>query len=414
VLQAFFPSPSAWQLGSNAWAVGGAHTRTGKPLLASDPHLTHLLPSMMMQLHLVCPAFDVIGISVPGLPYVLIGHNREVAWGMTSAVADVVDFYLEQPNPADPTQVRVPGGWQALERREVLVQVRDGSKLQARRFIHRYSRNGPLIQDLYPNQLPENAPPVAMHLDSAGAGQSIALLRRSQSARTVAELRQILAGVASPSSIYTAADVHGGVALFACGRIPIREHHLGTFPAPGWIDTYQWQRFTTPEMLPALLTGADARLAHANNLIWDPARAPFVFHIDSAPSYRFDRIQQLLSASPKHDGNTFARIQRDVHMLRAQRVLPALLADLGVLPRRSTQEDAALGLLLAWDLDATVDSPAPSIFFETYRQAGLIALADELPPAGQEFLLAQRYSTQMIDQWFDDPDHPVWDNRATP
>jgi penicillin amidase len=408
------PSPGLFALGSNAWAVGGARTRSGKPLVASDPHLTHLLPSMMTQMHVQCPAYEAIGVSVPGLPYVLIGHNTQVAWGMTSAVADVVDFYLEEPNPQNPDEVRVPGGFQALERREVTVRVRQGGELEARVFTQRHSRNGPLVQDLYPGKLPAWAPPTAMRWDSGPMADSLDRLRRSQRARSVEELRELLAGVAAPSSVYTAADVHGGVALFACGRIPVRPAHLGTFPVPGWLPAYQWQGFQPAEALPYTRQAEEATLAHANGLLWDPARAPFPFHVDSAPSYRFDRIQQLLQAHPRHDWSTFARIHRDVHVLRAEQVLPAMLADLAGMPERSEREDAALGLLLSWDREAGVDSVATSLFFELYRQAGLLALADEVPESTREFVLAQRYSTHMMDSWYDQADHPVWDDLRTP
>jgi penicillin G amidase len=411
---AWLPSPGAFGLGSNAFAVGGARTRSGKPLLASDPHLSHLLPSMMMQMQLACPDFDVIGISVPGLPYVLIGHSPQVAWGMTSAVADVVDFYLEQVDPADPGRVRTPAGYQPLTRREVVIQVRDGDQLQPRTFVLRASRNGPIIQDMYPGKLPASAPPVALHQEPGSMVDSLARLRRSQSAKSAGELRALLAGVAAPSSVYTVADVQGGVELFACGHIPVRERHLGTFPVPGWLDEYQWKRFATPEELPALVGGADALVGHANNLVWEPARAAVPFHIDSAPSYRLDRIVELLRATPKHDPSTFARIQRDVKMKRAERVLPFMLEDLLILSPRSELEDEALGLLIAWDLEATTGSPAPTLFFETYRLAGLAALSDELPAPQREFVLQQRYSTHMLDVWFFDPEHPVWDDLSTP
>ncbi len=411
---AYLPSPAGFGLGSNAWAVGGARTRSGKPLLASDPHLSHLLPSMMMQLQLACPAFDVIGITVPGLPYVLIGHNGRVAWGMTSAVADVVDFYLERVDPADPGRVLTPAGYQPLARREVVIQVRDGDELSPRAFVLRASRNGPLVQDMYPGTLPEDAPPVALHWDEGSAVDSMARLRRSQSARSAEELRELLAGVSSPSSVYTAADVDGGMQLFACGRIPVRERHLGTFPAPGWLDEYQWQRFAPAGELPARAGGPEAALAHANNLLWDPTRAPFAFHVDSAPSYRHDRVMELLQAVPRHDPSTFARIQRDVKVKRAERVLPFVLEDLLAMSPRSELEDEALGLLISWDLEARPDAAAPTLFFETYRLAGLAALRDELPGPQAEFVLQQRYSTHMLDGWFFEAAHPAWDDLSTP
>lgn len=406
--------PGRFGLGSNAWVVGGQHTASGKPMVASDPHLAHLLPSIMVQVHLTCPGLDVVGVTTPGLPYVLIGHNGTVAWGMTSAVGDAVDFYVEQRDPADPERVLTPQGYRPLTRREVRIRVRDGRRYRTEVLVQRYSRNGPLVGDLYPGRLPAGAPPVALHVSREGGAESLACLRRSQRARTVAELRAALQPMPTPASVYVAADVHGRVALFASGRIPVREHHLGTFPVPGWIDRYQWRTYAPLAQMPSVEGGPEARFAHGNSLIWDPARAPFPFHIDTAPSYRLDRIVERLGATAKHDLASFGRIQADVHLHRARRIVPLLLADLAAVPDATADEQAALAALRAWDHQATAGSVATTIFFETYREAGLAAFADEIADTGREFVLAQRYSTQMMDQWFEDPAHPVWDDRRTP
>lgn len=406
-------SPSLFSLGSNAWAAGGERTRSGKPLLASDPHLTHMLPSMMMQIHLQCPAWEAIGITVPGLPYVLIGHNTRVAWGMTSAVADVVDFYLEKTDPNDPNRVLTPGGFVPLQEQTIEIGVRQGGAIEPRTFRLRHSPNGPLVQDLYPGQLPAWAPPVALHMDPGSMVDSLSRIRRSAKTRTVAEQYELLSGVTAPASVYIAVDVDGGLALFTSGRIPVRQGFLGTFPVPGWLEAYQWKGFVPAAELPHRLAGPKEVLAHGNGLVWDPARAPFPFHIDSAPSYRFDRIVELLSATARHDAASFARIHRDVHVLRAERVLPFILEDLERMPERSELEDRALEKLVAWDREAAPDSIGATLFFEIYRQAGQLALADEIPDAARTFVLEQRYSTHMTDRWFEEPRHPVWDDLGT-
>ncbi len=406
-------SPSLFALGSNAWAAGGGRTRSKKPMLASDPHLTHMLPSMMMQIHLQCPEWEAIGITVPGLPYVLIGHNTRVAWGMTSAVADVVDFYLEKPDPNDPARVLAPSGSVALSEQAIEIGVREGGQVKKQSFRLRRSPNGPLVQDLYPGKLPAWAPPVALHMDPGSMVDGLSRIRQSQKTRSVAEHHQVLSGVAAPASVYLAVDVDGGLTLFTSGRIPIREGFLGTFPVPGWLEAYQWKGFVPASELPHRLAGPDEVLAHGNGLVWDPARAPFPFHIDSAPSYRFDRIREMLEATARHDAASFARIHRDVRVLRAERVLPFILEDLERMPERSELEDRALEKLVAWDRQATPDSIGAMLFFETYRQAGRLALDDEIPEAARTFVLEQRYSTHMTDLWFEDPRHPVWDDLGT-
>jgi penicillin amidase len=400
-------------LASNAWVVGGDHTRSGKPLLASDPHLNHFLPSMMMQMHITCPGLDVIGITAPGLPYILIGHNRHVAWGMTSAVADAIDLYAEKVNPKDKDQVLTPSGWRTIRKHEVVIRVRKGDDLLTRSFTHRHSRNGVFINDLYPDRFPSWAPPFAIHWDTQGTAKSIAVLRKGNMARNVTELKQAYSRMANPPSVYMAGDVHGRVALFASGRIPIRRNHRGTFPVPGWLDKYQWKEFAEPDTLPAVVGNAQARLAHGNSLLWHPEKAPFIYHIDSAPSYRTDRIMDLLSGRAKHDVDSFVRMQSDVYLYRAKRVVPEILKDLAGLRSPSALERKALTLLDSWDYHARTDSPGTSIFFMTYREAGIEAIRDEVGDTARRFVLTRRYATHMMDQWFADPKHVVWDHRAT-
>jgi penicillin amidase len=283
-----------------------------------------------------------------------------------------------------------------------------------KKYPLRRSANGPLVNDIYPDLFPPWAPPTALRWDTTGAAEAVLHFRSANAARNVDELRAALQRVVTPATVFTAGDVHGAVVQFAGGRLPIRRHHLGTFPAPGWLPEYQWQGFAPAEVLPARRGGAGDRLAHANNLIWPPDRAPFPYHVDSAPSFRRDRIMELLEARPRHDPQSFAAIQTDVRVLRAKRLLPSILQDLAALRTPSAQEEKALSLLRAWDLEARAEAPAPALFFMVYRGAALAALEDELPPRARQFVLSQPYGTPMVDLWFDDPNHPVWDDRRTP
>jgi penicillin amidase len=137
-------------------------------------------------------------------------------------------------------------------------------------------------------------------------------------------------------------------------------------------------------------------------------------NVDAAPSYRFDRISERLAATSRHTAGTLAAVQMDVKLNRARRLVPAILADLESGAGWSAIEREAIALLRSWDFEATAGSTATAVFFTTYREAVVAALRDELDPAGFEFLLSQRYSTNVADLWFDAADHPVWDDRATP
>jgi penicillin amidase len=403
----------AFTAASNSWVLAGNRTSSGKPLLANDPHMAHLLPSLMYQLHLSAPGIDVIGATIPGLPYVLSGHNRYVAWGITSAVADAVDLFIEQVNPHNPGEYRTSGGFEAFRNQEHAIFVRDGGELKERRFVVRKSRHGAVMNDMYPDLFPPWAPPVAIHWKTGGARRSIEGLRQVNRARSVEMLREEAQRMRTPVMSWVAGDTDGAIGFFTSGSIPVRMHHRGTFPVPGWLERYEWKGMHDPDNLPFQIS-REGFFVHANNLVTDPEHDGILFHIDTAPSYRMDRIRELLQAEATHDRGTVSSVQCDSKLLRATRIVPVLLHDLESAQNLDEGEREMRELLRSWDCVGRGDSPAALLFFLTYRMAVERALEDEVDRAGFTFILSQRYSTNVFDMWFDSSDHVVWDHRGTP
>jgi penicillin amidase len=398
---------------SNGWVLGGGRTASGMPMVMGDPHLPHALPSVLFQQHLHTPEQDVIGVTVPGIPYELIGHNQKVAWTFTSAVADVLDLYIEKIDPENPAQVIGPEGPQPIEAETVVVRIRDGSEYIEKKEKIRRTPRGPLLNDMYSDLLPEGAPLVSVHGIPMGAGGSIRSLRRAAGVKTVAELREALEGFSSPINTSLAADVNGAIAIFATGSVPVRENHRGTFAAPAWLEKYRWKEMAKPGDMPFATGGKNDYFAHTNTLMVDPARSPFLFQIDSAPSYRRDRVIELIEATKKHTVESNSEIQGDVMVLRARRVLPKILEDLKGMPEPTPQQQELIQLLQDWDHRATADSTACAVFFATYRETMRRALQDEIDGKGLVYLMSFRYFANAVDLWYDDPNHPVWDDRST-
>lgn len=400
---------------SNAWTVSGARSASGKPLVASDPHLTHFLPSIFMQLHLKAPGVDVIGMTVPGLPWVVGGHNEKVAWGLTSTMADVVDLVIEKEDPSRPGFVLHEGGDCPIETREEVVRVRDGDTLRDTPVRLRRTCNGPLYNDLHPELFPEGAPLVAIRWKAEDAAESVGVLLELDQVERAEDVGPVVAKLPSTWNTWTVADVDGHIAICTSGRVPLRPNHRGTFPVPGWLAKYEWRDFVSGDALPHAIDPADGVLAHANNLMADPARDDFAaLHVDSAPPYRVQRIFDLAHATPKHDAASFQRMQNDTYSMRARELTPAVLEALGDGKALPEPEQRARALLAAWDFDARAGGPEAAIFFETYRRAVRVAIEDELPAPAVQFFLAQRYSTNTSDAWFLDAAHVVWDDRRTP
>jgi len=398
---------------SNGWVVGGDRSVSGMPILANDPHMAHLLPSLMFQQHLSAPGIDVIGGTIPGIPWVISGHNRYVAWGTTSAVGDAVDLFVERVKPGDPGQYEVDGRFLPFDREEHVVRVRDGGGWVERRFTIRRTRHGPVMNDMYPGLYPSWAPPVTIAWNPGDLSSSIDQFGLANRATSVESLRRALLRIGTPVAAWQAADRTGTIAAFATGTVPVRRRHRGTFPAPGWLSAYDWDGTVPAESMP-FASSKRGFFAHGNNLMSDPERSEILFQIDSAPSYRVDRISELLAARRDHTKQTLAAIQLDVKLERAKRLVPAYLEDLRAAGDLGPTERSAMELLASWDFEAPAESPAAAVFFLTYRDAVMHALRDELDERGFEFVMAQRYSTNVADLWFGEAEHPVWDDRSTP
>ncbi|MBM4370110.1 MAG: penicillin acylase family protein [Deltaproteobacteria bacterium] len=399
---------------SNAWVVGGDHTASGMPIVANDPHMNHLLPSLMVQQHLRCPGLHVIGITTPGLPYVLIGHNDRVAWGQTTGVTDVMDLYVERPAEGSPGAVLAPGGAEMLRTEEIVVKARKRRKVEEHRYTLRSSRHGPLLNDIHPELLPPGSPLVAVRWDTTGAGLTIASVRDANRARDLPELRRALQTMLVPVQNVVAADVTGRTGFFRWGRAVRRDHHRGTFPVPGWLDAYDWAGMVGPEEMVSVEAGPEGVFVTGNNLATDPRSGSAEVQIDAAPPFRAWRIRQLLRSAERQTPGDHAGFQADTKLLRARYLMPFVLQDLRGLADLDDVEAEALRILEGWNFDAAAGDPAPAIFFLLYREAGLAGLRDELSDAGLRFVLTLPYPYATWDGWYADPDHPGWDDRGTP
>jgi penicillin amidase len=398
---------------SNAWVVGGQRSASGMPILSNDMHLSHTLPSLLFLQHIKTPDLDAVGVTMPGLPFLVGGHNGKIAWGATSAVADVVDLVIERPDPRREDQVLNAVRDCPLEETEAVIRVRDGSDFEERSFALRRTCNGPLLNDMYPGYLPEGAPLVSIRWGLPEVHSSIGYLYRANRAESAEELRDHLMKIPSPAQNIMVADWAGHIDFFSTGSVPVRAHHRGTFASPGWLAKYEWEEWTRKRDMPRLRDPECAFIVNTNNKVVSPYHHQPLFHIDSAPSYRYERAARRIRAVVKHDLESIQAIQSDDKILRARAVLPHIVEDLQGETGFGEREREALARLRSWDQFAGPDSVGATLFFAVYRQAILEALRDKLPASAMHLFVKQRYSTNVVDLWFEDADHPVWDDIRT-
>jgi penicillin G amidase len=359
--------------GSNNWVVAGSHTTSGKPLLANDPHLGLSAPAIwyFARLHVAgtatqspagtaSPEVDVIGATLPGLPSVILGRTAQVAWGFTNTGPDVQDLYLEQINPANPAQYKTPTGWANFEQRSETIKVKGQPDLQ---YTFRSTRHGPVLSDAqaaHAEVLDLKKYVLALRWTALDAdNRTILAGMNGQKAQSVDELLAAYADYQSPMQNVVAADVSGKIAYKAIGKVPVRSADndiQGIAPAPGWEAKYDWAGWLPYAQTPAD-DGKKGWVATANQRI-HAADYPHFLGQDWTSPQRFNRIEQLLGAQPKHDLASMQRIQADTTSIATQNLLPVL---------RATASNHALAapaqaLLKDFDGNMLAGSAAPLIF----------------------------------------------------
>lgn len=335
--------------GSNNWVVAGSHTDSGKPLLANDPHLGLSAPAVWYFARLQAsegktanggsaPALDVIGATLPGLPFVVMGHTGKVAWGFTNTAPDVQDLYLEQINPANAQQYRVPhaGGanadtaWEDFKVRSETIKVKGQPDVV---LNVRESRHGPVLSDVqksHADLLDIRKYVIALRWSALDAdNQTVLAGLRANRAQSAQELLAAFSAYHSPMQNVVTADVFGQTGFKAVGKVPLRKPDndiLGTAPSPGWEARYDWAGWVpyaqTPEAAnPAI--EAKGWWSTANQRITPPAY-PFFIGQDWTVPYRYNRIEQLLAATPRHTMESMQKIQGDQYSAATVRLLPFL------------------------------------------------------------------------------------------
>ena len=347
-------------LGSNNWVVSGAHTQSGKPLLANDPHLDHSVPSVWYMIHLKAPGLNVIGVSLPGLPLVIIGHNEKIAWGMTNTGPDVQDLYAESFDSAAPSKYLHNGAWVEAEVRDEVIKIR---RKQDYRFIVKVTRHGPIVAHPGGRDLALRWTALEPHALSAllNAVSKIGLAQNWEL------FTAALCDYTGPMQNFVYADRDGNIGYYAAAWVPIRKQGTGAVPMPGSTDDYDWTGYIPFEDLPHSYNPASGMIATANGRVVPDDYPYFITSHWDAP-FRTARIFQLLRAGKAFTVDDMLRIQTDIVTLEDSWLAGQLLkADFHHHPQ-DPEAQYAISLLRHWDGEARMDSAA-TLVCEVTRQA---------------------------------------------
>ncbi|WP_229119713.1 penicillin acylase family protein [Enemella evansiae] len=401
-------------LGSNSWVVSGERTASGKPMLANDPHLATSIPSVFTQVGLHCRnvsegcPFDVTGYSFSGMPGVMIGHNADIAWGMTTPYVDTQDLYLEQVRGG---KVRRGEDWVELETRTETIDV---AGEEPRTITVRTGSHGPLLSDVDAQLRGVPAPETPDGVESAVALSWTALTPSASldavfgvnEARNFTEFRQAAERLKAPSQNLIYADTQGNIGYQLPGDLPRRGAGDGTVPMPGWDPAYDWQGRVPFAELPYAYNPPRNYIVAANQQII--ANYPGVLGSDYSMGWRSQQIGERINAlqRPMTVEDSQA-IFTDNRVRFADRIVPSLLR---VPPAEDWVRDGQQ-VLRDWDLQAGPDSAGAAYFQLVMKHLLRLTFDDEVPP---------ELRTGNSDRWYGvlaellrDPRNPWWDDKNT-
>jgi len=372
--------------GSNNWAVAPSRSMSAGAILCNDPHLRMTLPSIWYLMHLKAETggveqngYEVRGASIPGVPYIQLGHNRCIAWGITAAVCDDVEIYRERLHPLDPERYMVGHRWQTLDRRQELIAIRRGRALE--RMV-RSSRHGPVISDFSD---PANRREIlSVRWTAHDPSQELISLYDVNRARNWQEFQNGLRRHTSPSLNFVYADRDGNIGYTLAGKIPRRARVPSLLPVEGWNEENDWGEYIPFNELPSIYNPPDGIVATANNRIVDAAYPYYLSHFFEPP-YRFRRIHQLLAERKRFSAGDLAAIQLDNLSLHAAGLIDALKTELAQLTDEKLFVKTAANRLLSWDGRCSEASIEAAIFHVFHHRL----LANLLSPTlGEELFTA--------------------------
>ena len=398
-------------IGSNNWVVAGSKSASGGALLANDPHLGFTEPSVWImnglhcrEVNASCP-YDVAGVSFPGVPGVILGHNARIAWGATNVGPDVQDLFRETVDPADPTHYMYKGVSTPFETRTETIAVAGGDP---ETIVVRSTVHGPILNDV-DTRLKDQDPLALRWTATAEPDGAFAAIFHLNTAANFDDFRTALRAYGSPSQNFVYADVDGHIGYQLPGLIPVRAgERTGDRIRDGASGTQDWTGYIPFDDLPWQYDPPSGFIVSANNAAVD-AKYPYFISDDWDPGYRAQRITDLLTAKAgRLTTADLSKIQMDTHPLRAEVVIP-LLAEAA-----PTTADGQLVLerIRSWDRNCEVDSMGCAAYAAAEFTLMRAIFDDQLGPVAKDYVGTTDSWRAMINV-LSDPKSPWWNNATT-
>jgi penicillin amidase len=357
--------------GSNDWVVSGTHTVTGKPLLSDDMHLGHQMPNLWYEAHMRSGSLDVAGVTLPGVPYVLVGHNQRIAWGFTNVGPAVTDVYIENFNAQG--QYQTPQGFVQPEHRAEIIHVKGKPDVTVDVQI---TRHGPIITELVPGE----TRPLALRW-TLYDGLRIPFFDVNN-AQNWEEFQRAFSLLDAPGQNVVYADVDGNIGYHATGKTPIRAAGDGSLPVSGSDNAHEWTGYIPFEKLPNVYNPPSGVIATANGRI-APDNYPNPISMEWDAPWRTARIYHVLESGRQFSPADMLALQTDIFSESDLFVAERLVYGVDHAAKPSARAKQAADIMRNWDGRMQASSSAPTIAQNSIRELRRLLLEPKLgAPAG--------------------------------
>ena len=341
-------------VGSNNWVIAAGRSASGSPLLASDPHIAFNAVSCWYETHLSGAGFNVAGAGYIGVPGIIFGRNRQVAWGITNNICSQRDLYQEKVDPDHPEAFLYNDRWEPVRTRNERIAVKGGDAVD---IEVRCSRNGPIVDKILP-PLATGTGPVSLRWVGSAAGDEVPCLLTANRAATADEFREALRGWRAPTFSWVFCDKDDHIGYQCVGRIPVRDNWNRGYRR-GWTPEDQWKEWIPYDGMPALSDPPEGWIRTANNRT-APADFPYPLSGTWATGYRGRRIREVLEKKTSLSSKDCAQLQMDTYSLRAEQAIPDLVELIG--ETEDSEIQRALHLLRSWNRRMDPEEVGATIF----------------------------------------------------
>jgi len=364
-------------LGSNNWVVNSEMSASGKPIIANDPHLAFRAPGIWYAAVVKSPDWDVAGVTLPGVPGIVIGKNENISWVLTNIMTDEADFYFEILDSSR-TKYLLDGSWKDLDTIEDTILVRNAGVVPIQiKSTHR----GPIISNIHPynfvyNSEDNNYPPVSMRWLGNEFSDEMNAFIKINKAKNWIEFKAAVDEFNTPGQNFVYADREGNIGYVFGGALPSRDQNSSTFLFDGSKSENDWKGLVPRNEVPSIFNPFTNYIATANNKVL----RDFKYHITNLwePSARIERITELLNLKNKHSVGDYMDYQIDIYSSYAKKIVAYILSAFENVEVKDKNLERSLQLLAEWNFKMDKYSQTPAIFLTFFDKLMKNIYLDEM------------------------------------